>query len=188
MVGRGSPLKSAQILDYLSGEDQPGHRRYKGIASRHLTPLGAFPGPASYIVNEVQKLDIYKRITGIENEKERDDMRDELLDRFGEIPKSVDNLLRIALIRVSAHRLDLTEVKGKNERILFIFLPNANIDPVKIPGFLKEYGQELSFTAYGVPSFTCKYRKTELVETTAELILSKTEELLGKMQTLLRED
>ena len=73
--------------------------------------------PAAYIVNEVQKLDIYKRIAGIESERERDDMRDELLDRFGEIPKSVDNLLRIALIRVAAHALVLTEVKGKNERI-----------------------------------------------------------------------
>ncbi|MCM1044061.1 MAG: transcription-repair coupling factor [Candidatus Gastranaerophilales bacterium] len=144
--------------------------------------------PASYIVNEVQKLDIYKRITGIENGKERDDMRDELLDRFGEIPKSVDNLLRIALIRVSAHRLELTEVKGKNERILFTFLPTANIDPVKIPDFLRRYGQELSFTAYGVPFFTYKYKKTDLVETTAELILSKTEDLLGEMRCLLRED
>ena len=38
--------------------------------------------PPSYIVNEVQKLDIYKRIAGIENQKERDDMKDELLDRF----------------------------------------------------------------------------------------------------------
>lgn len=58
--------------------------------------------PDTYIVNEVQKLDIYKRIAGIENSKERDDMKDELLDRFGEIPRAVDNLLRIALIRVAA--------------------------------------------------------------------------------------
>ena len=75
--------------------------------------------PAAYIMNEVQKLDIYKRIAGIENLRERDDMKDELLDRFGEIPKSVDNLLRIALIRVGAHRLYMTEVKGKNGRITF---------------------------------------------------------------------
>ncbi len=143
--------------------------------------------PPSYIVNEVQKLDIYKSITGIENEKERDDMRDELLDRFGEIPKSVDNLLRIALIRVAAHRLDLTEVKGKNERIVFTFLPNANVDPLGIPVILDKFGKDLSFTAYGKPFFTYKYRKTELAETTAELILNRTEELLQGMQGLLRE-
>ncbi len=141
--------------------------------------------PPSYIVNEVQKLDIYKRIAGIENTKERDDMKDELLDRFGEIPKSVENLLRIALIRVAAHRLYMTEVKGKNERITFTFRPDAAIDAAKIPDFLKNCGQNMSFTAYGAPFFTYKYKKTGLVETDAALLLDKTEELLEKMQCLL---
>ncbi len=143
--------------------------------------------PGSYIVNEVQKLDIYKRIAGIENEKERDDMRDELMDRFGEIPGSVDNLLRIALIRVAAHGLYMTEIKGKNERILFTFRPDAAIDPARIPGLLGRYGQSLSFTAYGNPFFTYKYKKTGLVETDAELLLTKTEELLEQMQRLFLE-
>ena len=141
--------------------------------------------PPTYIVNEVQKLDIYKRIAGIENVKERDDMRDELLDRFGEIPKSVDNLLRIALIRVAAHRLFMTEIKGKNERIIFTFRPDAGVDPLKIPELLKKYGQSLAFTAYGTPFFTYKYKKTGLVETDAELLLGKTEELLKEMELLL---
>ncbi len=141
--------------------------------------------PATYIVNEVQKLDIYKRIAGIENTKEREDMKDELLDRFGEIPKSVDNLLRIALIRVAAHKLYMTEVKGKNERITFTFRPDAAIDPAKIPDLMKKYGKELSFTAYGNPFFTYKYKKTGLVETDAELLLNVTEELLLSMQMLL---
>ena len=48
--------------------------------------------PPTYIINESQKLDIYKRIAGIENVKERDEMKATLLDRFGEIPKSVDIL------------------------------------------------------------------------------------------------
>lgn len=141
--------------------------------------------PPTYIVNEVQKLDIYKRIAGIENVKEKDDMRDELLDRFGDIPKSVDNLLRIALIRVAAHRLFMTEIKGKNERITFTFRPDAAVDPLKIPELLKKYGQSLAFTAYGTPFFTYKYKKTGLIETDAELLLGKTEELLKEMELLL---
>ncbi|MBQ2802753.1 MAG: transcription-repair coupling factor, partial [Lachnospiraceae bacterium] len=141
--------------------------------------------PPAYIVNEVQKLDIYKRIAGIENQKERDDMRDELLDRFGAIPKSVENLLRIALIRVSAHTLFMTEIKGKNERITFTFRPDAQLDPQQIPLLLKEYNQNLSFTAYGNPFFTYKYKKTGLVETDAQLLLDMTEELLGRMEELL---
>ena len=141
--------------------------------------------PGTYIVNEIQKLDIYKRIAGIENVKERDDMRDELLDRFGEIPKSVDNLLRIALIRVAAHRLFLTEVKGKNERILLTFRADAEVDPAGIPKLLRLYGESLTFTAYGVPFFTYKYKRTGLVETDAELLLGKTEELLEEMHAQL---
>lgn len=140
--------------------------------------------PAEYIVNEVQKLDIYKRIASIESSKERDDMKDELLDRFGAIPKSVDNLLRIALIRVSAHSLYMTEVKGKNERITFTFRPDARINPAGIPALLKKYKDKLLFTAYGNPFFTYKYRKTGLVETDAELILTDTEKLIKEMSSL----
>ncbi len=144
--------------------------------------------PAEYIVNEVQKLDIYKRIAGIENEKERDDMKDELLDRFGAIPKSVDNLLRIALIRVSAHALYMTEIKGKNERITFTFLPDAKINPAGIPELLKKYKNKLLFTAYGNPFFTYKYQKTGLVEKDAELILTDTEQLLREMADCLKSE
>ncbi len=140
--------------------------------------------PGTYIVNETQKLDIYKRIAGIENLKERDDMRDELLDRFGEIPRSVDNLLRIALIRVAAHNLGLTEIKGKNERIVFTFLPDARIDTGKLASFINAHKQEMSFTAYGKPFLTYRYRKTGLVETDAELLLNKTEEILEEMKDL----
>ena len=45
--------------------------------------------PDSYIPNEYQKLDIYKRIAAIESEEEMEDMMEELIDRFGDIPKKV---------------------------------------------------------------------------------------------------
>jgi transcription-repair coupling factor (superfamily II helicase) len=143
--------------------------------------------PASYIVNEVQKLDIYKRIAGIENQKERDDMLDELLDRFGEVPRSVENLLRIALIRVAAHALFITEIKGKNERIQLIFRPDAKIKVEQIPELIKRHKENLSFTAYGTPSFTYRYYKCGVVEKDAENLLSTTEKLLQDMQELLLE-
>lgn len=143
--------------------------------------------PAEYIVNEVQKLDIYKRIAGIENAKERDDMKDELLDRFGTIPESVDNLLRIALIRVAAHKLYMTEIKGKNERIQFTFRPDARINPAGIPALIKKYKDRLNFTAYGNPFFSYKYKKTGLVEKDAQLLLDMTEQLLSEMAGCLEE-
>jgi len=141
--------------------------------------------PASYIVNEVQKLDIYKRIAGIENEKERDDMHDELLDRFGEVPRSVDNLLRIALIRVTAHELFMTEIKGKNERIQLTFRPDAGIKVEGIPELIKKHKDRLTFTAYGNPFFTYRYYKSGMIEKDAENLLSTTEQLLQDMREIL---
>ena len=60
--------------------------------------------PVGYIKNEYQKLDIYKRISAIENEDEYMDMQDELIDRFGELPKPVENLLKIAYLKALAHQ------------------------------------------------------------------------------------
>jgi transcription-repair coupling factor (superfamily II helicase) len=59
--------------------------------------------PASYIPNEYQKLDIYKRIASIENEDEMDDMMEELIDRYGDVPKKVQQLLLIAHLKALAH-------------------------------------------------------------------------------------
>ena len=140
--------------------------------------------PPSYIVNEVQKLDIYKRIAGIETAKERDEMRDELLDRFGELPDSVDHLLRIALVRVAAHKLYMTEVRGKNERITFAFRPDAAIAVERIPELVSNHRDTLSFTAYGNPFFTYKYRKSGVLEKDEEALLSLTEKLLEEMKIL----
>lgn len=141
--------------------------------------------PPSYIVNEVQKLDIYKRIASIENLAESEEMRGELLDRFGAVPKSVENLLRISLIRVQAHEIYVTEIKGKNERIQIYMKPDANIDPEKIPVLLAAFPKKLNFVAKGNPYFVYRYKKLDLVEKDAEQLLSLTEELLKKMKEIL---
>ncbi len=143
--------------------------------------------PPTYIVNEVQKLDIYKRIAGIENDAESQDMKEELLDRFGEIPKSVDNLLRIALIRVKAHKIYLSEVKGRREEIKFIFRPQANIRIEKIPQLLQQHKGKLSFMAKGDPCFVYRYKKFGVVEKDAEKLLELTETLLENMEEVLCE-
>ena len=143
--------------------------------------------PPSYIVNEVQKLDIYKRIAGIENEKECDDMREELLDRFGEIPKSAENLLRIAMIRSHAHRLYIPEVKGKNETIQFLMRTDAPIRVENIPRLLRAYEGRMFFDPKGTPEFRLRYKKCGVIEKDEEMLLSLTEAALRDMAELLLE-
>ena len=139
--------------------------------------------PPAYIVNEVQKLDIYKRIAGIENQNECDDMREELLDRFGETPAAVQNLLRIAMIRVNAHKLFITEIRGRNGEIRFTMKPDAPIRAEKIPDFLRK-SSKLSFYHKGTPFFLYRYKKCGMVERDAQMLLSFTERVLKAMEPL----
>lgn len=141
--------------------------------------------PPSYIVNEQQKLDIYKRIAGVESVAESEDMKEELLDRFGNVPKSVDNLLRIVLIRVMAHKLYITEVKGRTEEIRITMRNDAPVRVENLPIFRKKYGEKLSFFAKGVPVFTYRYKKSNVIEKDAEMLLSLTEQLLKDMEYFL---
>ncbi len=141
--------------------------------------------PPSYIVNEQQKLDIYKRIAGVETQEERKDMEEELLDRFGEVPVSVENLLRIALIRVKAHSLYITEVKGRGGELKLLMRPDALIRVECIPQLLACYDRKLTFTAKGTPYFLLRYSKCGVVEKDAESLIRLTEELLDDMERIL---
>ena len=114
--------------------------------------------PATYIVSEFQKLDIYKRIASIENKEEYEDILEELMDRFGEPPKAVQNLLQIAELKALAHSADITEIKQKNTLIEIGMYEKARINPVKIPELIKAYKGELSFKATANPYFTLRVR------------------------------
>lgn len=141
--------------------------------------------PVEYIVNEIQKLDIYKRIAGIETVQESDDMRDELCDRFGNVPKSVENLLRIALIRSRAHKLYITELKGGREQIRFTMKSDAAVQIDHIPQLLKRHDKYLKFITKGTPYFLYKYKKSGMVEKDEEKLLTLTENLLDDMEELI---
>ena len=84
--------------------------------------------PDSYISNEYQKLDIYKRISAIETEDEYMDMQDELIDRFGEIPRSVENLLKLAALKALAHQAGVVEVDVKKQDITIQMYQKADLD------------------------------------------------------------
>lgn len=140
--------------------------------------------PASYIKNEYQKLDIYKRISAIENEEESMDMQDELIDRFGEIPKAVENLLAIALLKAMAHRAYVTEVRMNRQEIRLTMYPEAKIDAAGIPALVGEYGGVLKFQPAQPPyfSYVDRFAKhtdcTEMMEAARQLL-----EKIGKLRS-----
>ncbi|MDO4344791.1 MAG: transcription-repair coupling factor [Eubacteriales bacterium] len=109
--------------------------------------------PEKYIRNEYQKLDIYKRIAAIENQEEYDDMLEELMDRFGEPPKAVQNLLAIALLKAVAHSVYVTELTQKGNYIKFVMFEKAPADAKKIEALMERFRGKMKFVVENNPYF-----------------------------------
>ena len=102
--------------------------------------------PMGYIPNEMQKLDIYKRIAGIETADESEEMLEELIDRFGDPPKSVENLLYIARVKSMAHHLYFTDIAQKGDTLRFTLYEKAKINVAAIPEFTASFDKHVKFT------------------------------------------
>ena len=120
--------------------------------------------PASYIKNEMQKLEIYKRIAAISSEEDYDEMAGELLDRYGEMPRPTQNLLQIALIRSMAHEAGIAQMTQKGQETKFVMYEKADVDILKIPPLIEKYKNVLHFTPAQIPYFTMRIRKMNTQE------------------------
>ena len=135
--------------------------------------------PVSYIRSEEQKLDIYRRIALVSSEEEMDDLSDELMDRFGELPHPVRNLLVIAFLKSLAHNDYLTGVVSRGNEIRFIYYEKARIDVGLINDFAKRYSDQMVFRTGKETGFVYTRRNyggkksspdEELLRTTREIL------------------
>jgi len=138
--------------------------------------------PDGYIKNEYLKLDVYKRISAIETDDEYMDMQDELIDRFGDIPKSVDNLLRVAELKAMAHRAYVTEVDINTQEIRIELYPKAKLDVTGIPALIAEYKTALRFAQGEKPVLF--YQDKGKKNKDCEPMMERAKELLGKLGEL----
>ena len=138
--------------------------------------------PASYIKNEYQKLDIYKRISAIETQEESMDMQDELMDRFGDIPASVDHLLRIAALKGQAHRAYVTEVLINRQEVRLTLYGRAKLKAEEFPRLLAEYKGQLKMTGGEEPVLL--YQDTKHKNKDSKAMLKMAEELTEKLTKL----
>ena len=135
--------------------------------------------PDTYIPNEFQKLDVYKRIASIENEEEMDDMVEELIDRFGDIPKKVQKLLQIALLKSLAHSVYVTSVEQKGDEVKLTMYEKAKICSEKIPGLIAAYHNTLILKPDNPPYFLYQKKGRNKKE--------KNEDVLELLKTLLND-
>lgn len=117
--------------------------------------------PDKYIANEKQKLDIYKRISVIESLAEKEEMIEELTDRFGKLPKSVLNLLDIAYLRSLAKEAYITEVKGSEGLVRLSVYEKAKYDGSRIPEFVAKYRGSVSLRPGDKPYFSYRMKRDE---------------------------
>ncbi|RRD96497.1 transcription-repair coupling factor [Clostridiales bacterium COT073_COT-073] len=132
--------------------------------------------PPEYIAGEEEKLSAYKKIASIKNEEDHLDILDELIDRYGNPPKCVENLLNVGLIKGLAHHLDITAIQVKGAEIELRVLANARFDGARLLPFLEERKKEMRFSAKSGES--CFYVKINS---------NSTSDLLAQIKAVLKD-
>jgi transcription-repair coupling factor (superfamily II helicase) len=88
--------------------------------------------PEEYILSENLRLRTYKRISSIATDAERQDVHKELQDRFGALPKSVENLLEYAVLKSMSEKLRIASVERQGTRVALRFHPETQLDPAAV--------------------------------------------------------
>ena len=114
--------------------------------------------PEKYIESLSQRLDIYKKIAAIENEDDKSEMIDELIDRYGDPPKSVIGLIDAALLRNTAANLGITEIKQNRDR-LFFYIQHPS--PEQINSVSAAYKGRVMFNSLSKPYISIKINPRE---------------------------
>ncbi|MDY3928288.1 MAG: transcription-repair coupling factor [Clostridia bacterium] len=114
--------------------------------------------PEQYIENLNQRIDIYKKIAAVSSEDELSEITDELIDRYGEPPIAVTNLISISLIKHLANSVGITDVSAKRTTVIFKF-SHEEADPEIFVGLLKEFQGKITLSSSNIP--TIIYKNTE---------------------------
>ena len=100
----------------------------------------------SYVSRGEERMDLYRRMAAIRAEEDADDLLDEIVDRYGEPPKGVLNLIDIALLRANARKVGIKDIKQKGSDVLFT-LTSLNFDAVSALCAEADYKNRLLFVA-----------------------------------------
>ena len=113
--------------------------------------------PDRYVPSSEQRMDLYRRIALIRTEEEADDLTDELIDRFGDPPPSVNSLIHIALLRGEAGQAGVTDISQKQGMIRFT-LRDFDMEKVSALYAREEYRGRLRVEAGSKPRLSLKIR------------------------------
>lgn len=124
--------------------------------------------PNDYIANEVQKLEMYKKISSIKTKFDYSEVQDELEDRFGNTPKAVYNLLNIALMKAYANNIGVTKVSQTGDKISIKFNEENTVNIENLKNLISS-DKAVSFD--GILKYAVLDRKDDFVEKLKEIFL-----------------
>lgn len=138
--------------------------------------------PNSYISDQSQKIEIYKRIAKIENSHDYDILVEDLIDIYGDIPIMVDNIMYVSLIKSLAGETGFKEIREKNSSINLYFENRDLFSIEELKEISQNYKSEMKINLSINPSFILPASKTKLLDTyeflnTIRKIRSKNEKI-----------
>ncbi len=127
--------------------------------------------PPTYIKNHSTRLDIYKKIASVENDEDKLEVEGEICDRFGDMPKAVESLIKIAEIKYLAKDTNILEVTLKEGNIVCYF--RGEMDVRAVSGLVGTFKERFFISAGIKPHMVLKPKPTwgeDLLETVKKLL------------------
>ena len=140
----------------LTQQGQPVPKRTDCAAN--LTVAASIPD--RYVPAQEQRMDLYRRIAALRTEQDADDLVDELIDRYGEPPRTVNNLISVALLRTEAAQAGITDIDQKNGSLL-LTIPEFDLRLVSQLCGGERYKGRLLFSAGEKPYLSLRLKKGE---------------------------
>ncbi|WP_186567607.1 transcription-repair coupling factor [Lawsonibacter celer] len=116
--------------------------------------------PDRYVPSPEQRMDLYRRIAAIRSEADADDVVDELIDRYGDPPRTVNNLIAVALLRADAAKNGISEIGQKGSNLNF-YLTQFDLQRVSALCAMDKYRSRLLFSAGERPYLALRLKKGE---------------------------
>ncbi len=157
-----------KLLEEAVLEEKGEERKVETECSADLTVNANIP--ERYVPAAEQRMDLYRRIAAIRTDEDASDLLDEMLDRYGEAPKSVLALLDVALLRAAAAKAGVLDISQKGSALnlqLALFRPEALVAVCGMP----KYRQRLTLSAGDSPSLTLRLKPgADVLESATELV------------------
>ncbi|MBQ5771563.1 MAG: hypothetical protein IIW08_10365, partial [Clostridia bacterium] len=142
------------------------------------TPQGQRPNPSTYlpqeyISNDLLRVEMYKKIASIRNRDNRDDLIEELIDRFGDPTKPVMNLIDIAHLKSLAGKIGIDLIQSKGDTLQMRFSMMADIDIMKLISAMEKHKKFMLLIPGNPPSinyFEINKKNEELFKGAVEVM------------------